>query len=175
MRLIDEAQALLSHAAPRATLEEIQLRAMRAFVASLKKQKYATQEPSGTVDVTYAPLSTTDLQAESGSPSSSRSSRAPSPAAPSSHPRRRGRHIPAHVRRTVSERDGQRCTYVDATGRRCAATHRLEFHHVQPFALGGQHTAENLTLRCAAHNALAAEQDFGRETIETAKGYEPPS
>jgi hypothetical protein len=174
VRLIDEAQALLSHAAPRATLEEIHLRAMRTFVASLKKQKYATREPSGAPDVTPASLSTTDLQAESGSLSTTRALRAPSPTAPSSRRRRRGRHIPAGVRRTVSERDGQRCTYVDATGRRCAATHRLEFHHVQPFALGGEHTPENLTLRCTAHNALAAEQDFGRHRIEIAKGREPP-
>jgi len=28
----------------------------------------------------------------------------------------------------------------------------------------------NLTLRCAAHNALAAENDFGRELIEAKKG-----
>jgi hypothetical protein len=74
----------------------------------------------------------------------------------------------------VFERDGECCTYIDATGRRCSETHRLEFHHVQPFALGGEHTPENLTLRCAAHNALAAEQDYGRQMIETAKGREPP-
>ncbi len=173
VRLIDEVQALLSHTAPRASLEEIHLRAMRAFVASLKKQKYGARKASGTVDMTYAPLSTTHPQPESGLPATAPSSRAPSPAAPSSHPRLRGRHIPAGVRRAVFERDGQRCTYVDAAGRRCAATRRLEFHHVQPFALGGEHTPENLTLRCAAHNALAAEQDFGRHRIESAKGREP--
>jgi hypothetical protein len=42
---------------------------------------------------------------------------------------------------------------------------RLEFHHLKPFASGGEHSASNLTLRCAAHNALAAEEDFGRERI----------
>jgi hypothetical protein len=45
----------------------------------------------------------------------------------------------------------------------------LEFHHVKPFAAGGEHTASNLTLRCAAHNALAAEEDFGREFVESQK------
>ena len=78
----------------------------------------------------------------------------------------RGRHIPAAVRRAVLERDGDRCTYMDAYGQRCRETRRLEFHHLQPFALGGPTTAENLSLRCPAHNALAAEQDFGREFIE---------
>jgi hypothetical protein len=85
------------------------------------------------------------------------------------HPRRRGRHIVAAVRRTVFERDGNRCTYVDANGTRCRETHRLEFHHLKPFAAGGDHGAANVTLRCAAHNALAAEEDFGRELIETRK------
>jgi 5-methylcytosine-specific restriction endonuclease McrA len=86
------------------------------------------------------------------------------------HPRQRGRHIPAAVRRAVSARDGQQCSYVDPAGRRCPETHLLEFHHLEPFALGGEHTAENVALRCVAHNALAAEDDFGRERIEVVKG-----
>jgi hypothetical protein len=44
VRLVEEAQALLSHAAPRATLDEIHLRALRSFVALLRKQKYATAD-----------------------------------------------------------------------------------------------------------------------------------
>src|SRR5919198_999682 len=40
--------------------------------------------------------------------------------------RRRGRHIPAAVRRAVAARDAYRCTYVDASGTRCAETRRLE-------------------------------------------------
>jgi hypothetical protein len=48
------------------------------------------------------------------------------------------RHIPAAVRRAVHQRDGGRCTYQDARGRRCTARDRLEFHHHrQPFGRGG--------------------------------------
>jgi hypothetical protein len=46
---------------------------------------------------------------------------------------------------------------------RCRETARLELHHEWPYALGGPCTEDNLALRCTAHNALAAEQDFGRE------------
>lgn len=46
-------------------------------------------------------------------------------------------------------------------GQRCRETHYLELHHLRPFAKQGASVASNLTLRCAAHNALAAEQDFG--------------
>ena len=36
----------------------------------------------------------------------------------------------------------------------------LEFHHVVPFADGGATTAENLSLRCRAHNGYEAERWF---------------
>lgn len=67
-------------------------------------------------------------------------------------PRQRGRRIPAHVRRAVFERDMGRCTYVDSSGRRCEESHRLELHHLVAFALSGEHSESNLTLRCQAHN-----------------------
>jgi hypothetical protein len=85
---------------------------------------------------------------------------------PSSSPRQR-RHVPAPVQRMVWSRDGSRCTYVDGRGKRCRETGFIELHHLHPEALGGPPTAENLTLRCKAHNALAAEQDFGRDFMET--------
>lgn len=44
------------------------------------------------------------------------------------------RHIPAAVRRAVQERDGGRCRYRDAQGRRCSEQHRLEYHHRRPLA-----------------------------------------
>jgi hypothetical protein len=77
-------------------------------------------------------------------------------------PRRRGRYIPVEARRTVRERDGGRCTYVAADGTRCRETSCLEVHHLDPYSRGGPPTSENLTLRCRPHNALAAEEDFGR-------------
>ena len=46
VRLVEEAKSLLSHAVPNVTLEELQMRAMRALVAELKKKKYATVERS---------------------------------------------------------------------------------------------------------------------------------
>jgi hypothetical protein len=48
---------------------------------------------------------------------------------------------------------------------RCPSTAALEFHHEQAHALGGPSTRANLTLRCRAHNRLAAELDFGAEHV----------
>jgi hypothetical protein len=76
------------------------------------------------------------------------------------------RHIPARVKRVILRRDGDRCTFVDANDRRCGERDRLEYHHRRPFALGGDHAAENIALMCRAHNLLVAEQDYGREAVD---------
>jgi hypothetical protein len=73
------------------------------------------------------------------------------------------------VRRQVFDRDGGRCTHVDPRGQRCRETSLLELHHREPHARGGPDSAENLTLRCRAHNALAAERDFGLRNQSTAQ------
>ena len=88
-------------------------------------------------------------------------------------PRWRGRYIPVAVRRAVEGRDQGRCTHVDETGRRCEETSLLEFHHEVPYARGGAATVETITLRCRAHNALAAERDFGTEFVRAKRGATP--
>jgi hypothetical protein len=74
----------------------------------------------------------------------------------------RSRHIPAHVKRTVWLRDSGRCAFVAKNGHRCNERAFLEFHHVEPYGIGGETTAANLSLRCRAHNAYEAEVLFGR-------------
>jgi 5-methylcytosine-specific restriction endonuclease McrA len=70
------------------------------------------------------------------------------------------RHIPAAIRRTIWQRDGGRCAFMGANGR-CTETGFLEYHHVVPFAAGGETSARNLELRCRAHNQYEADQYFG--------------
>ena len=135
--LMERAAALLSNRGDDNGIEQIQLRALRLLVERLEKRRFGAPEPS-----------------------SKKVKKAPSPAAS------RSRHVPARVRRAVFERDGARCAHVDTGGQRCRETHHLELHHLVPFARGGAHAAANLTLRCAAHNALAAELDFGADHIE---------
>ena len=83
----------------------------------------------------------------------------------------RSRHIPAAIRRQVFERDGGRCTFVSAGGKRCSCTDpgKLEFHHIHPYGRGGDHDPSQITLRCRAHNAHQAELDYGAETIARKK------
>jgi hypothetical protein len=75
------------------------------------------------------------------------------------------RHVPVEVARTVWERDGNQCSFVDAEGRRCNERRFLTLEHRQPFALGGHATADNLCVLCSAHNAYTARQVFGERHI----------
>ena len=77
------------------------------------------------------------------------------------------RHIPAAVKRVVSEREGRRCAYEDKRGRRCRARERLEYHHRHPFGHGGDRGIENIVLVCQTHNEFLAEHDYGRRTLAT--------
>lgn len=80
----------------------------------------------------------------------------------------RSRHIPLRVRREVWKRDGGQCAFVGSHGR-CGERGFLEFHHVEAYAIGGLAIAENLQLRCRAHNQHEAEIFFGpREALSPA-------
>ena len=82
------------------------------------------------------------------------------------------RYIPAEVRRQLYRRDGGRCAYVAPDGQRCREAGFLEIQHHVPHARGGAPVVENLALYCRSHNALAAEQDFGRSYMVRRSGRE---
>lgn len=50
-------------------------------------------------------------------------------------------------------------------GHRCGERHYLEVEHKQPHALRGPPTIDNCEILCKAHNALRAEEVFGRAVI----------
>jgi hypothetical protein len=165
--LLDRARDLLSHAVPNRSLEEVHLRALRLLVEQLEKRKYGVPRPKPAAERStsesaraVAPLS----ESESESAATGASSETPRQTQQSKKrtqlPRQRGA---ATVRREVRDRDGLQCTFVDEFGQRCRETRFLELHYEHAHALGGGETTQNLTVRCQAHNALAAEQDFGRK------------
>jgi len=76
------------------------------------------------------------------------------------------RYIPQPLRDKVLIRDEHRCTFVGANGKRCCSTKDLQLDHMEPWALGGETTDENLRVVCRKHNKFLAEHSFGREHIE---------
>jgi hypothetical protein len=72
------------------------------------------------------------------------------------------RHVPAEVKRAVWLRDLGRCAFVAVDGRRCNERSFVEFHHVRPYAAGGEATVANIQLRCRRHNDFEARAFFGQ-------------
>jgi hypothetical protein len=184
--LLEEASELIGHETPRATLPEIQVRALRALVQELRVRKRAAsrKNPAPVPAEAFGPAPARPLHVgQDISPARSlhvQQDTAPArplhvgqtapEAAPAASTRRGARHVPASVRRAVFDRDGARCSYRNDRGARCRETIGLEVHHRHAHALGGPATLDNLELRCRAHNTLAAEQDFGRDYMDFARG-----
>jgi hypothetical protein len=71
------------------------------------------------------------------------------------------RHIAAKVRRAVWLRDRGACAFMSKSGRRCNERAFVEFHHVEPYGVGGQPTVGNIQLRCRAHDAFEGVLFYG--------------
>jgi hypothetical protein len=82
----------------------------------------------------------------------------------------------AAVKRAVWVRDLGRCKYIGPNGHRCNERRFLEFHHVIPYALGGEATVDNIELRCRRHNdyeariVFARRQDDGSGVVGESRG-----
>ena len=72
------------------------------------------------------------------------------------------RDVPARVQRAVWVRDLGRCTYVGPNGHRCDERRFVEFHHVDPHALGGEASIEQIRLLCRRHNDYEGRLYFGK-------------
>jgi hypothetical protein len=167
--LLEEASDLIGHETPRATLPEIQVRALRALVQDLRVRKRAASRKNPAPVPVQASGPAPARHPHVG-PDTAPDAAPATPATPATPARRGARHVPASVRRAVFDRDGERCSYWDDRGERCRETLGLEVHHRHAHALGGSATLDNLELRCQPHNTLAAEQDFGREHMNFARG-----
>ena len=139
---LGETRALLRHAIPDGDLSKLFDRALEALLRELRRTKFAQRERP----------SASSAPPDSNEPAT--------------------RHIPAAIKRAVAKRDLGRCTFVTHDGRRCGSREALEFHHVQPFARSRRHCAEEITLRCRAHNRHAAILDYGAEHM--ARFRRPP-
>ena len=160
VNLLEEARDLLQHSIPDRDLVEVQRRALQALVEKLRARKLAASERPRVPEAAM-PADPRGLEPARVEPTNTPHGAHDQPRQNNTAPARR--HVPATVRSAVWQRDAARCSYVDARGQRCRERGGLELHHLEPHARGGPDTIDNLTLRCRPHNALAAEQDFGRE------------
>lgn len=76
------------------------------------------------------------------------------------------RGISAPVRRFVWDRDQGQCTFESGDTGRCPERRGLQFHHEDPYGLGGNRSANNARLLCHPHNLYLAEMDYGKDKME---------
>jgi hypothetical protein len=150
---LELARAALSHQHPGASLETVLHEGLRALLVAAERRRRGTRRSAAKV----APAKLA---------SAPEAARAPEAAG--------GRYIAVAVRDEVWQRDGGRCAFVGSTGHVCGSTHRVEFHHIIPFARGGRPTASNISVRCKSHNQHEARLDFGDERIDRAIAVSKP-
>ena len=159
---LERLRALMRPSVPDGDLAAIVEQAVTEKLERLESRRFGrTKTPGKALPVRNTSLSESGTFPAAGEGLPSAGRRSP----PTRSGSRATRHIPAAVRRAVYERDGGRCRYVDGQDRRCTARGALEFHHRHPFGHGGDHSVENISLACRAHNCYLAEVDYGRNDM----------
>jgi 5-methylcytosine-specific restriction endonuclease McrA len=143
-----QVQALIRHQVTDGNVAVIFEQALSLLLEKLQRQRFAATAQPQAPDQTAQPEEPTEV-AEPRPPVMGDS---------------RSRRIPAAVHRAVWQRDGGQCAFVGHQGR-CAERTLLEFHHIVPYAAGGAGTAQNIELRCRAHNRYEAELYFGEGAV----------
>ena len=171
--LIERARALASHRLPNGDLASLMKLMAANFVQQEEKRRFgvgATRRRN-TSRTNVESKNETVLRTEPDAASLNQT--VPDPVVKSSRPNRvtppggatpsrnRTRYVSVDVRREIHERDGGRCVFVSASGRRCDARAFVQLDHVIPFARRGGNEVANLRLLCRAHNRFHARQCFG--------------
>ena len=165
--LLERVRGLAGHRLPSGDLMTLLKRGLEAYERELEKERFAVgRKTRRRRDLALAPEAPAVSQSSLATPEQSKPELCELDSPPSVPPssRRKRRH-PAKVVRIVFLRDGKRCSYVSPDGRRCCARRCLELDHIEPLAVGGEDTVENLRLRCRAHNQRYARQYFGTSRV----------
>src|SRR6188768_1144821 len=171
--LLERVRGLAWHRLPSGDLTTLLKRGLEAYERELEKERFAVgskpRRSRSVARITSADADRSDADLPNPAPSAAdplNLDQQPTPSpAPTTEPRRR---CPAAVARAVFLRDGRQCSYVSPEGRRCSSRRCLELDHVNPRAVGGENTIENLRLRCRAHNQRYARQCFGKACVDAA-------
>jgi len=173
--LLERVRGLAGHRLPSGDLMTLLKRGLEAYERELTKERFALgRKPHRGRGVAPAPAAPSTPSAPTEADHSAPD--LPGPELPTPDPftldiqatPNPNRHCPAAVARAVFLRDGQQCSYVSPDGRRCSSRRCLELDHVDPRAVGGESTIENLRLRCRAHNQRYARQYYGNARVEAA-------
>ena len=159
---LEQLQHLLRHRVPNGDIAVIIELGLKLLLGKTMKERFGVKVPSS-----QATSPTTSASNVTATSSETHFALQPVAATKAKAPKRNSRYIPRAVRREVYERDQGQCTYVSADGKRCEERGFAENHHDHPFAWGGEATVGTIKIICRSHNALLAEQDFGRAHMQS--------
>jgi len=170
---LERACDLMRHRNPTGALAPVLERALDVLLEKLEKECFGTLSPSRKVATREAVETTArgaaackreeeEENAEKAEEQAEKERKEEQADAPNRAPSGR---VSRSTRREVFARDGRRCTFVSADGRRCEARGLLQLDHADSVALDGDDEPENLRVRCWAHNQLHAEEIFGKEHV----------
>lgn len=151
---LDKIKALMSHQKPNMTdqeLIEVMAEALLEKIDPLEKAKRSNLRKQKLEQKGIEELKEGDSKIEL----INRQKSLPAPAV------KNLRYIPAKIKREVYLRDHGQCTHPQ-----CHSKKFLEYDHIQPLALGGETTIQNLRLLCKAHNQRAAIFTFGLQKMQ---------
>lgn len=153
LKILDRAREVLSHGGQVPCLSDVVLKALDDLLEKrdpMRKAERATHRRA---------------KSEHPSPGKDAESRmlaATLHSSPGKDERTKRPSVPAGIRHEVWLRDAGQCTWTHAEGHRCTERSMLELDHIKMWCKGGEHRAENLTLRCRRHNQFAAMKKLGR-------------
>jgi hypothetical protein len=145
------AKDLLGHAIPSGDDAAILDRAFTALLTELAKKKFAD-----------APKPRGPRRPAAGGRSAAGAAGTTTRNRPSAIMKPPRRSPAAAVKRAVWLRDLGRCAFIGTDGHRCNERRFVEFHHVDPHALGGEATVDGIQLRCRRHNDYEGRLYFGK-------------
>lgn len=157
--LLEEVSALASHRNPKGHLLSLMKAALRSYKLELLKQRFGIGKKSHKSGPRQVALKNQPV----GSPSNANQASISTPLASelASTPRRHRTKIAPATARAVYLRDEGQCTFVSPSGQRCRARRFLQLDHIVPHVLSLDDRAQNLRLRCHAHNQHHARTYFG--------------
>jgi hypothetical protein len=157
-KVLDRAREVLSHGGHVPTLQDIMMKALDALLEKRDPMRKAERAAAR----------------RAAAPSPGKEGPAvvsgPKPAADAKVARRPA--VPAAVAHAVRLRDKGRCTWTYQDGSRCPERMMLELDHAKMWCRGGDHTVDNLRLRCRRHNQFAAEHMLGEAFSSPSPGKE---
>jgi len=179
---LERACDLMRHRNPTGALAPVIERALDVLLEKLEKECFGTLSPSRKVATKEAaePTARSTVASESEKEEMEEEEEEEKAAkqekeekereeeqadAPNHAPPRAPGRVSRATRREVFTRDGRRCTFVSADGRRCEARCLLQLDHADSLALDGDDGPANLRVRCWDHNQLHAEEIFSKEHV----------